>query len=61
MGIIEKQPIDYTQHPRVNSDDPVPPRPAEVPTPDQPIEDPAPNPMPEIPPDPGHDPRPREV
>ncbi|CAN7266262.1 SfnB family sulfur acquisition oxidoreductase [Rhizobium sp. LjRoot30] len=27
MGIIEKQPIDYTQHPRVNSDDPVPPRP----------------------------------
>jgi SfnB family sulfur acquisition oxidoreductase len=27
MGIIEKQPIDYTQHPRVNSDDPIPPRP----------------------------------
>ncbi|AOF93816.1 SfnB family sulfur acquisition oxidoreductase [Sinorhizobium sp. RAC02] len=27
MGIIEKQPIDYTQHPRVNSDDPVPARP----------------------------------
>lgn len=27
MGIIEKQPIDYAQHPRVNSDDPVPPRP----------------------------------
>lgn len=27
MGIIEKQRIDYTQHPRVNSDDPVPPRP----------------------------------
>ncbi|WLR99969.1 SfnB family sulfur acquisition oxidoreductase [Shinella sumterensis] len=27
MGIIEQQPIDYTVHPRVNSSDPVPPRP----------------------------------
>ncbi|UNK40166.1 SfnB family sulfur acquisition oxidoreductase (plasmid) [Shinella sp. H4-D48] len=27
MGIIEQQPIDYNIHPRVNSSDPVPPRP----------------------------------
>ncbi|MGO4438842.1 SfnB family sulfur acquisition oxidoreductase [Rhizobium sp. RAF56] len=27
MGVIEKQPIDYALHPRVNSNDPVPPRP----------------------------------
>jgi SfnB family sulfur acquisition oxidoreductase len=27
MGIIEQQPIDYSIHPRVNSNDPVPPRP----------------------------------
>lgn len=27
MGIVEKQPIDYTLHPRVNSSDPVAPRP----------------------------------
>jgi SfnB family sulfur acquisition oxidoreductase len=27
MGIIEQQPIDYNIHPRVNSNDPVPPRP----------------------------------
>jgi SfnB family sulfur acquisition oxidoreductase len=27
MGIIEQPPIDYTLHPRVNSNDPVPPRP----------------------------------
>ncbi len=26
MGVIEPQSIDYTQHPRVNSSDPVPPR-----------------------------------
>ncbi|MCA1443171.1 SfnB family sulfur acquisition oxidoreductase [Ensifer sp. IC4062] len=27
MGAIEQQPIDYALHPRVNSNDPVPPRP----------------------------------
>ncbi len=27
MGVIEQQPIDYALHPRVNSNDPVPPRP----------------------------------
>lgn len=27
MGIIDQQPIDHTQHPRVNSNDPIPPRP----------------------------------
>ncbi len=27
MGVIDQQTIDYSQHPRVNSSDPVPPRP----------------------------------